>query len=415
MTALVSVMNKHAVVIAADSAITVTTPYGHKVINSANKVFALSKYHPVGIMFCGNANFMSTPIEVIVKLYRKQLRDRCFATISEYLDDFLGFIKNNHYFCSAEMQNANMENEIENFYTLILKIAANTANEKKSLFLNEFILQLNSIVVNSCENCTSFQNFPEKDFVQSIKGHCAKIIAKHEDVFGDNAPLKRLFIKAFAKFVAHGNSNFANETQIVVVGYGDKEIFPSLRSVCLYWGFYEYFRYNSYISAGITEDNSASICRFGQTDIINTFINGINDNLKKALYDIFGNFTSQLKNLMINNVDTQYSKDIINSAIDEGKLVATLGATLDNIIRETSIAPLMSSLGILDKEDMAELVESLISITHLNRRITMSEEGVGGPIDVAIISKGDGFVWKKRKHYFKPELNQMFFDNYFRS
>ena len=28
MTALVSVMNKHAVVIAADSAITVTTPYG---------------------------------------------------------------------------------------------------------------------------------------------------------------------------------------------------------------------------------------------------------------------------------------------------------------------------------------------------------------------------------------------------
>lgn len=90
------------------------------------------------------------------------------------------------------------------------------------------------------------------------------------------------------------------------------------------------FRYNSYISAGITEDNSASICRFGQTDIINTFINGINDNLKKALYDIFGNFTSQLKNLMINNVDTQYSKDIINSAIDEGKLVATLGATLDN-------------------------------------------------------------------------------------
>ena len=158
------------------------SPYGHKVINSANKVFALSKYHPVGIMFCGNANFMSTPIEVIVKLYRKQLKDRCFATISEYLSDFLGFIKNNHYFCSAEMQNANMENEIENFYTLILKIAANTANEKKSLFLNEFILQLNSIVVNSCENCTSFQNFLEKDFVQSIKGHCAKIIAKHEDV-----------------------------------------------------------------------------------------------------------------------------------------------------------------------------------------------------------------------------------------
>ena len=163
MTALVSVMNKHAVVIAADSAITVTTPYGHKVINSANKVFALSKYHPVGIMFCGNANFMSTPIEVVVKLYRKQLKDRCFTTISEYLADFLGFIKNNYYFCSAEMQNVNMENEIENFYRLVFNIAFNVANENKSIFLKKFILQLNSIVVNSCENCTSFQNFPEKE------------------------------------------------------------------------------------------------------------------------------------------------------------------------------------------------------------------------------------------------------------
>ena len=38
--------------------------------------------------------------------------------------------------------------------------------------------------------------------------------------------------------------------------------------------------------------------------------------------------------------------------------------------------------------------------------------GVGGPIDVAVISKGDGFVWIKRKHYFKAELNLHFLDNY---
>jgi len=44
----------------------------------------------------------------------------------------------------------------------------------------------------------------------------------------------------------------------------------------------------------------------------------------------------------------------------------------------------------------------------------MAEETVGGPIDVAVISKGDGFVWIKRKHYFRPELNHCFFRNYFR-
>ena len=44
----------------------------------------------------------------------------------------------------------------------------------------------------------------------------------------------------------------------------------------------------------------------------------------------------------------------------------------------------------------------------------MDAETVGGPIDVAVISKGDGFVWIKRKHYFKPELNPHFIKNYFR-
>ena len=43
----------------------------------------------------------------------------------------------------------------------------------------------------------------------------------------------------------------------------------------------------------------------------------------------------------------------------------------------------------------------------------MEEETVAGPIDVAVISKGDGFVWIKRKHYFQRELNQQFFDNYY--
>jgi hypothetical protein len=39
---------------------------------------------------------------------------------------------------------------------------------------------------------------------------------------------------------------------------------------------------------------------------------------------------------------------------------------------------------------------------------------VGGPIDVAVISRGDGFIWIKRKHYFSPELNPQFAANYYR-
>lgn len=48
MTAIVAVLNKHAVAVAADSAVTMGNT--HKVVNSANKIFTLSKYNPVAVM-----------------------------------------------------------------------------------------------------------------------------------------------------------------------------------------------------------------------------------------------------------------------------------------------------------------------------------------------------------------------------
>ena len=46
--------------------------------------------------------------------------------------------------------------------------------------------------------------------------------------------------------------------------------------------------------------------------------------------------------------------------------------------------------------------------------MSMDAETVAGPIDVAVISKGDGFIWINRKHYFERELNPQFFANYYR-
>lgn len=76
--------------------------------------------------------------------------------------------------------------------------------------------------------------------------------------------------------------------------------------------------------------------------------------------------------------------------------------------------PLIDTVVSLDKEDMANMAESFISLTSLVRRMQPAEETVGGPVDVAVISKGDGFIWINRKHYFKPELNASFFCNYFK-
>lgn len=74
MTAEIAIMNRNAVALAADSAVTITWGNGSKVYNGAEKLFALTKYHPVGVMVFGTGDLCRVSWELIVKQYRKKNR-----------------------------------------------------------------------------------------------------------------------------------------------------------------------------------------------------------------------------------------------------------------------------------------------------------------------------------------------------
>jgi hypothetical protein len=88
--------------------------------------------------------------------------------------------------------------------------------------------------------------------------------------------------------------------------------------------------------------------------------------------------------------------------------------SINGVVKVHMVDPVIKSLTTLPKEELAALAESLVCLTYLRKRVTDDPETVGGAIDVAVISKGDGFIWMKRKHYFTHELNPHFFKNYFR-
>ena len=55
--------------------------------------------------------------------------------------------------------------------------------------------------------------------------------------------------------------------------------------------------------------------------------------------------------------------------------------------------------------ELASMAETLVNLTSFKRKVTVTPETVSEPIDVAVISKSDGFIWIKRKSYFSPECN----------
>jgi hypothetical protein len=93
MTAEVALLNKGAVALAADSKVSIGGSRPVKTYDSQNKIFTLSKVHPVGIMIYNNADFMKYPWETIIKQYRKSKSVRSEPTLEAWGDDFVRFLR----------------------------------------------------------------------------------------------------------------------------------------------------------------------------------------------------------------------------------------------------------------------------------------------------------------------------------
>mgnify|MGYP003486936978 FL=1 len=162
----------------------------------------------------------------------------------------------------------------------------------------------------------------------------------------------------------------------------------------------------------ICEENRGAIIPFAQKDVMHMFIEGIDPNIEQVFEDAFVKVMKRYNLMLANAVeDNKTKEDILNIDIDILKDI--FRQDIIDAKQRWQIIPTINTVEILSKEDLAEMAESLIYLTFLKKRTSSNEENVGGPIDVAIISKGDGFIWKNRKHYFEKDLNQHFFSNYY--
>lgn len=153
------------------------------------------------------------------------------------------------------------------------------------------------------------------------------------------------------------------------------------------------------------------IFSFAQSDIAAVFMEGIApkylDFIELSLQHILDEKSESLISDYIKNLDEK-SVEMSRQKKDNALIVSEFMKEFIDYRHRLLINPLMRAVTSLPKEEMAVIAESLVELTALRRRLDSKLQSVGGPIDVAIISKGDGFIWLKRKHYFDIEMNRDF-------
>lgn len=421
MTALVAVLNRKSVAIAADSAVTVGNT--HKVVNCGNKIFTLSKYEPISVMTYNYASFMGTPWEIIIKEYRKQLKEQKKDTVELYQKDFIDYLYSEEFFANSRIQENYLEILLGEFYNANLNVTKNKYQLAVSDpdFYSHFINEVKDCMQNNsyAPKIPGFEYYSLGRFTDYARNIMIKFFASSLEVSILDED-KDLFFRSFYQFARCPVVN-SGYTGLVFTGYGEKELFPSMVPIKVMGAFDGLLRYvvDTNLACQIKNDDTGSsvyICPFAQIDVTQTIISGINPKLHEIINQVIANTTSQLMNAIRGEVAKIQGNDAVKNAINALNPEIIINAVQKQIsdeMRQTYTDPLLSTVDMLDKEDLANVAESLISLTSLVRRMQPGEETVGGPVDVAVISKGDGFIWIKRKHYFNPEYNQSFMMNYF--
>lgn len=425
MTAEIAIMNKEAVALAADSAVTLT---GQKIFTSANKIFALSKYQPVGVMIYGNASFMGTPWETIIKIYRNNLGKNSFDNLEEYADHFIKFlIQEKRFFPETEQEKYVERNIYYCFVDISKEIEKEIENSlaKKANLTKKQIKDITSEIIE--KHCNEWKN---ADFFPSMSQDCIKnIMRKYESIIDkcrdmifqslnrkSQNQLKEIAASLFVKFL----HSYTNLSGLVIAGFGTKDIFPSIRAFSIGGIADNKLKYqkNEKANADIDYNNEATIIPFAQSEMVHSFMTGVDPDyemeIERYIFQILETYPSVIID-KIQNLNTNEKEELKNTFIQISR------ETFKQCIKElkdhrmTNYANrIMNVVASLPKNELADMAESLVNLTSFKRKVSMEAETVGGPIDVAVISKGDGFIWIKRKHYFNGELNPHFFANYYK-
>ncbi|MFC7663164.1 hypothetical protein [Methylorubrum suomiense] len=203
-------------------------------------------------------------------------------------------------------------------------------------------------------------------------------------------------------------------TGVIITGYGKKELFPSVRTIYVdgrSMGLTRAWIGAPRMDLNISRSQNAAIIPFAQIDMAKLFMEGISDR-----------YVSFVSTTMRNALMAKVDEIVKNHISDEGV------ANVERFLQEKQIdammhvfdedfstyrgkyftKPILDTIRALPKEEMAYMARSMVEITALRRRFASAVESVGGDIDVAVISKSDGFIWIHRKHYFDIDSNPDF-------
>ncbi len=420
MTSEVVVMNRIGVALAADSAVTLDVGDSSKVRDSALKLFMLSKYRPVGVMVYNNAQLLGVPLETVIKLFRRDLGRRGFGTLHEYGDELISFLDGHptlfpdavqtRYFLEAlRVEFQRIGEQIDRERIARDRLATNTIEKVIAERLNFWAQK---------KDAEYFRDTAAEAVVGQLSGEIHEVVKNAALRWGGiNSDAVRDLYQIAGHLVNKDYFPPDVFSGLVVAGFGEAEHFPAVMNVQIGGVYGGRLKARPPSLFEVTDERPSSAMAFAYTDMVDAFLNGISAQVLSHLEDA-ATFIREIPPLVLGAVaglsraETTKAADLICKASHE-KAAEFADQILRGVIDRRH--KIERAIGTLTIGELAQVASTLVDLSSFEQQMSLEQQTVGGPVDVAVISKGDGFVWINRKHYFRRDLNDHFFRKYYDS
>jgi polyhydroxyalkanoate synthesis regulator phasin len=424
MTAEIAILNKSAIALAADSAVTISVGSSQeKIFDSADKLFELSCSDPIAIMVNNNMHFMEAPLQVLIKEYRPSCEG--FKTTKDAAFDFLKHLEKFGADSPDQVRRRAVLGQVSALIAFLQKRAVDELteiisdpakrNEDESFDQVrqriaqgriDFLVWLFGRTANAefLDGAQPLLNQDDKDAISEAIDDGFQMASAEQ-----KQELAQLIIDNISKNIWQQPT-----TGVIVAGFGSDEIFPTLIEFEVIGMLGGALKFRSLEHVDIDRNGDrARVLPFAQREMVDRFLYGVDRGIERDVRTFCQRTVTKISDHIIGQMEL--SNDEANQLMDEAMNAEKI--FLDGLqnegfsaIRENSQHEIEDMVEFMPKSEMARMAEALVNLTSIKRRVSRGIETVGGPIDVAVISKAEGFVWVKRKHYFPAELNARYFD-----
>ncbi|WP_175816741.1 hypothetical protein [Burkholderia diffusa] len=408
--------------LAADSAVTFTSFAGgaqqHTYATGANKIFQLTKTASVGVMLYNNAALQELPWELIIKSFRAEVGGERKKSLAEYAVALADYVREHAaLFPPSHREKHFKQLAARAFFKLLYKCLGEKPALAQPGPVDELQATMNTFVEEERALNASMplsEHFTVVDIANAKGSHSAWLAQEISDYLQSTpehqhlaaiivaAEFADLAIESLYRFyIWHFNDEYSG---VVVAGFGDDEYLPSYVEVRYYGFLLDSLIVDKFSTLAIDHNRDAVIQAFAKKSMVETFMSGFAPEVFSTVNGLFrvhaGNVVASL-NLV--GEAAAAAQEQLHQAQRDFTQAWTKQAW------ETHFAPLNSVISGLPPSEMAELAETLVMLESLKEKVTQRTQSVGGPVDVAVITRAEGLVWIKRKHYFSAELNPRYF------